>query len=442
MALRHSLLLVTALLVGCTAARRQSPAAATMPPPADAVVATPVSAALGPPTATSSPAPSGTTAPAPLPRLDRAFFDRADLVYSSSIGSWPLQDGRYDGQYMLNYQNSCPACVQLARAAKIPVISWAVWDTFADQLNPAGQPGTMTAAQFTAVIAGLRQTLGAYPFIRFQPNNNGHSFCPESWGVDNLLAMDEEVVRTAGDQVQLYEIANEPDLDCGYATTVAGAAIAHYWLQIVPALKKYARAQGFEIYVGGPAVTTTNISDKPDTADIQMIDDFLQTLRSAYDDAASPSYHDADVIPSFVTFHQYGIEYVNNMGGDSTPLDAIPYYGAFIDTVHASIASIWGDVAPTMKVVVSEWNVGAEPYAFPEPLSATYYTQYLQMLRCHDVFIANQFLLAGNNDGMDMITEAGTKTPYYEAFKTQALTDPVAIQSRIAVTTPALTMPP
>ncbi len=397
---------------------------------------TPVLATVvSPPAAEPSSAPSETastpvvTASA-LPPIDASFFNRADMLYGSSIGSWPMQDGRYDGQYVLNYQNSCPACVQLARDAKIPVVGWSVWDTFSDQLNPNGVPGSMTAAQFTNVIEGIRTALGAYPFIRFQPNNNGHSFCPEYWGMANLLQMDEEIVRTAGVKVQLYELANEPNLDCGYPPDTAGNSMAQLWLSIVPALKAYARAQGFEIYVGGPAITTGNTSNLPDTADLGMIRDFLHTLRAAYDDPNGAYFHNPDVIPSFVSFHEYGIEYVNNVGGTSTPLDAIPAYGTFIDSVQAAITANWGDVAPSMRIAVSEWNVGADAYTFPEPLSATYYTLYLQMLRQHGVFMANQFLMAGNNNGMDMITESGAGTPYYQSFKQLSLSDPAANRSR------------
>ncbi|HEX4430399.1 MAG TPA: hypothetical protein VHZ96_14125, partial [Frankiaceae bacterium] len=59
------------------------------------------------------------------------------------------------------------------------------------------------------------------------------------------------------------------------------------------------------------------------------------------------------------------------------------------------------------------------------------------MLRQHGVFMANQFLMASNNDGMDMITEAGSPTPYYQAFKQASLTDPAAVRTRSALGAPA-----
>jgi hypothetical protein len=424
---RIMLLAPVLLLVGCTGGRH-----ATSP------TSTSVSQQSAPTAAIDTSTPEIDAVPStielqPPTLIDQAFFQRADLLYGSTLGAWTLQDGRYDGHYMLNYKESCPTCPDLARAAKIPVISWGVWDAFSDQVNPGGQPGTMTVPQFNNVIDGIRNTLGAYPFVRLQPNDNANTFCPSRWGVDNLLAMNKEVIRTAGNRVQLYELTSEPELACGLDPSVAGTDIGQYWLQVVPQLKKYARSLGFEIYIGGPGTTTTHTNNKADTTDLQMLHDFMQTIRTEYTNPSSPYYHDPDAIPDFVSFHMYGIEYVNMMGGEGTPLDAIPHYGVFLDSVQSMITHIWGDVAPHMKMVVSEWNVGAEGFTFPEPLSATFYTQFLQMLRKHNVFMANQFLLASDNNAMDMITEAGATTPYYEAFKQQSLTDSVANRSRASL---------
>jgi hypothetical protein len=44
--------------------------------------------------------------------------------------------------------------------------------------------------------------------------------------------------------------------------------------------------------------------------------------------------------------------------------------------------------------------------------------------------MATPFIMASNNNNMDMITQKGTGTPYYQAFKQSSLSDAVAIKSR------------
>lgn len=382
---------------------------------------------------------------ATLSTINSSFFDRGDILYGSEIGSWKMQDNRYDGHYMINYNNSCPACVQLALDAKIPVVRWAVSDTFTDQKNPARQYGSIPRTQFDSVINGIRNTLEAYPFIKLQPISpiSTNDFCPESWGTPNLLEFDKSIIKQAGNKVQLYEIANEMEHDCGYSLAETGTKAGQYWVQVAPKLKKYARSLGFEIYIGGAAFQTANINAGTDSADAKKFQDFLQVIKTEYDNPSSPYYHDADLIPSFVSFHVYGIEYVNIVGGSSTPLDGITHYGDLIDSIQTNIDFIWGSLGSSIKMVCSEWNVGAETYAFPDPLSANFYTQFLQMLRSHGVVMANQFLMASNNNKMDMITQSGSSTPYYDAFKTESLTDTDAVNTRNGITpTPTSTPTP
>jgi hypothetical protein len=383
-----------------------------------------------------------------LPLIDSSFFGRADLLYGSEIGSLKMQDNKYSGHFMLDYNNSCPSCVQLANDAKIPVVRWAVGDTFTDMKNPSGNNGSMQRSEFNYVIDGIRNTLNAYPFIKLQPitPSSSNNFCPESWGVPNLITMDKSIIKEAGNRVQLYEIANEMELDCGYTLENTGTKAGQYWVQVAPVLKKYARSLGFEIYMGGAAFMSSNINAGTDSWDLKKFQDFLQVIKNEYNNPSSPYYHDSDLIPSFVSFHAYGIEYVNNVGGGSTPLDGITHYGDLIDGIQSNINSIWGSLGQNIKIVCSEWNVGAETYDFPSPLSENYYTQFLQLLRDHNVFMANQFLMASNNNSMDMITESGQTTPYYLAFKNQSLNDSAANDSRLGITptptpTPALATP-
>lgn len=373
------------------------------------------------------------TAPAtvtPSPFVEGTAFDRPDFLYGSEIGSWPMLDDRFDGHPMLDYKGSCPGCRQLARDARISVVRWGIWNVFEGMAAPSGQTAPpLPRQQFDAVVDGIRADLGAEPFIKLPPGESDPTrlFCPEVWGNDSLLALDKEVVRQAGRRVRLYEVANEPELACGYSRdwSTAGAKVGHLWIAIVPELKKHARALGFEIYVGGPAFTTTNVNPHDgDPLDVGMARAFMQAIREEYGAPRSRHYHDLDLIPSFFSFHAYGTEYVAN--GGARVLDAITRYGAYVDAVRAAIDQVWGpSLGPRIRIACTEWNYGADDFAgWASPDVPAYYSRFLAMLRQHGVWLANQFLLASNGNGMDMITMSGQPTPYYQAFKTASLHDP------------------
>jgi hypothetical protein len=331
---------------------------------------------------------------------------------------------------MLDYKSICPGCAQLAREALIPVVRWGIWNVFEGMAPPRGLSApALPRQQFDAVIDGIRTKLGAFPLVKLPPGPGKPKgiFCPDTWGVDNLLALDKAVVQHAGRRVQLYEVANEPELACGYFHNgvAAGAQAARLWLQVAPKLKKHARALGFEIYVGGPAFTTTRINPRDDDPlDVGMARAFHQAIRDEYERPHSPHYHDPDVIPSFYSFHAYGTEYTAN--GGTRVLDAVPRYGAYIDAVRAAIDRVWGpSLGPRIRMACTEWNYGEDSLTgWASPDVPAYYSRFLAMLRQHGVWLANQFLMASNDNGMDMITTAGQPTPYYQAFKAASLNDP------------------
>ena len=385
--------------------------------------------------ATATPLPSSPPGDAqgPFPFLDGTSFDRPEFLYGSEIGAWPMLDDRYDGHPLLNYNGSCPSCPQLAREARIPVVRWGIWNVFEGIAPPPGQTAPpLPRQQFDAVVDGIRAQLGAEPLIKLPPLGKGNGsvglFCPETWGVTNLLALDKEVIRQAGRRVQLYEVANEPELACGYTRdwATAGVKVGQLWIQIVPELKKHARALGFEIYVGGPAFTTSNINPRNDNPrDVGMARTFLQTIKDEYENPRSRYYHDPDLIPSFYSFHAYGTEYTAN--GGARVLDAIPRYETYVDAVRAAIDQVWGpEIGPRIRIACTEWNYGEDAFTgWASPDVPTYYSRFLAALRQRGVWLANQFLMASNGNGMDMITLAGQPTPYYQAFKTASLTDPL-----------------
>jgi hypothetical protein len=224
--------------------------------------------------------------------------------------------------------------------------------------------------------------------------------------------------------VRLYELGNEPELACGYDRdwATAGVNAARLWVQVVPELRKYARSLGFELVLGGPAFTTTHLNPRnTDPLDVAMARTFMREVKDTYDDPKSAWYHDPDLIPSFYSFHAYGTEYLAN--GGTRVLDVIPRVGAYLAAVRAAIDQIWGPaLGPRIRIACTEWNYGGDGSAdWDSPDVPVYYTEFLSLLRQHRVWLATQFLIASNGNGMDMITRDGQPTPYYQAFKTASL---------------------
>lgn len=376
--------------------------------------------------------------PAPFPDGQVAIGDDPDFLFGSELGAWPMLDQRYDGHPMLNYGGSCPGCPPLAREAGVSVVRWGIWNVFEGTVPPAGQAAPPLAGdQFDAVVDGIRTLLAAQPLLTLQPGVSSPAglFCPENWGEANLIGLDSEVVTRAGARVQMYELGNEPELACGYAADwqSAGARAGQLWLRVASAVRKRARASGFEILLGGPAFTTTNVSPRDtDSLDVGMARLFMRTIKDAFDDPGGAYFHDSDIIPSFYSFHAYASEFLANGGTDA--LEAIPRYGNYIDDVRGAIDETWGpDVGPRIRIACTEWNYAADDRTdWSSPSVPEFYIRFLNMLYEHRVWLANQFLMASNGNGLDMITRDGRRTPAYEAFKAAG----AGIVARSTIATP------
>lgn len=86
---------------------------------------------------------------------------RKDLIYGSEIGAWRTNGG--------NALSSTGIPV-LVRGARIPVVRWAVRDTFSDLSNAVvGTAGVQSRTEFDTALNGIRNTLLAEPFIKLPP---------------------------------------------------------------------------------------------------------------------------------------------------------------------------------------------------------------------------------------------------------------------------------
>lgn len=351
-------------------------------------------------------------------QIDASVFERTDLIYGSELGSWPMNNDRYDGYPILRRPN-------LVRRAGITVVKWAVWNVFDGMEPPPGQTSPpMTRAQFDAVVDGIRDRFGALVMIKLQPSESDPPglFCPDRWSEDRLADFNRLVVAQAGARVQLYELTNEMELDCGFGED-AGVRLARHWIAQAPMLKKHARSLGFEIYLGGPGLQS--IDGTMSAPGTRSAVDFLRTVHDAYEDPSSPVYHDPDVVPSFFSFHGYADDCVDveTNGPNTTELDCVRYYGLYVDEVRLAIDRIWGpQLGPRIKIAQTEWNFGQEksydrsPTAVWNARAPAFYGAMLQMFRQHGVWMANQFAIGSNDGPMDMIGIDGGTRPYYDAF--------------------------
>lgn len=327
-----------------------------------------------------------------------SIMTQGDLVYGSEIGAWDM-----DGGTAINNATARAA----VKAANISVIRWGVWKKF-DYLSQ-GQSESMTLSQFNATIDGIN-SLGAEPFIKLPPVWNQQ--CDAAIDYWNLTWL-KEIVKQAGNRVQLYEFANEPDNYCGWT----GADYANYWNSTVPELKQYARSLGLTIYVGGPAKSTNY------TFSLPFIQDFLNGVKAGY----LAHGNDADYIPAFVSTHTY-----INDSEDPTLNDIlarITYWGGVYDQMRLDINQIWqgitdangAAVGPQIKIAASEYNYTINN-ADPRDVDATFIQSYMQammtMFKQHGVWLACQFTIASHAGGaLDMLTAAGAPKPLYTSFK-------------------------
>lgn len=325
-----------------------------------------------------------------LPLLDRSVFKRTDFIYGSEIGAWDT-----NGSNAVNL----PACRHKVKEVGIRVIRFGNWT----KLN------THEAVErFSHAIDNIR-SLGAYPVIKLPPiwdkQCNG---APDAWNLDWL----KRIIQVAGNRVQLYEFANEPDNYCKWDA----ATYASYWEQTVPSLKAYARSLGFEIYIGGPALANSYPED------VRWISTFLEAEKLAYEKSGNRDY-----IPDFVSTHTYLTEQQN---ADIDKMQrTVQAWGMFYDNVHHTIDQTFAGMkdpagvplAPQIPIADSEYNFTINK-ANALQNSPTFTEAYLRamfaMFREHHIWMANLFTLQSHDgQALDLLTTACTTKPLYSAYK-------------------------
>ncbi|SFJ60382.1 glycoside hydrolase family protein [Planctomicrobium piriforme] len=337
--------------------------------------------------------------------FDRSLFDRKDLVFGSEIGAWD-QDG---GTALKNPQDRSHI-----RDARIRIIRWGLWAKF-EYMQEGGSTPRQTLARFNEVVDGIAD-VGAIPCIKLPPiwPKQGDAAI-DAWNIGWL----KEIVKNAGKRVPLYEFANEPDW---YQKWDAATYSAH-WKRVVPELKKYARSQGFEIFVGGPAMANSYPQN------VAYLEEFLKQTAAAYRESGN-----RDVVPDFVSSHTYLTEKEN-----STPasmLARIDAWGNFYDQVRRAIDSAYQGLndpsgkplAPQIKIADSEFNYtinNKNTLAEDQAYADAYVQAMYRMLRRHDVWMANIFTIASHKGGaLDLLNADGSPKPLYKSFKAVSLSDP------------------
>jgi len=341
-----------------------------------------------------------------LPILDRSIFDKPYMIYGSEIGGWNMDGGN---------AISNPVCRQKVMDAKVRVIRWANWAKF-DYMKQKGSEPKQTLAQFNMVVDGIR-SMGAYPLIKLPPVwNKQCDSAIDSWNLDWL----KEIIKAAGNRVQLYEFANEPNNYCHWDA----ATYADNWKKTVPALKEYARSLGFEIYVGGPAWTNSNQSD------IARLKVFLDSIKQDF-----VLHVNRDELPDFVSTHTYMTEHENS--SPENMQKAIHNWGKFYDDLRETIDQEFQGIndasgnplGPQIKIADTEYNftiVHDNPKQNDPPFIHAYMKGMMNMFREHNIWLANQFTIQSHHgEALDMLTDDCTDKLLYSSFKFHSTRDPL-----------------
>ena len=368
-----------------------------------------------------------TTAPASELPSTEALLARKNLIYGSEIGAWETDGGPA--------VNPATGIHTLVKAAEIPLIRFALHDVFTDQLDPAGNPGTQTRADFNRALDGIRDVLGAEPLIKLLPitkdvigNKGGALFCPPPGDLAQNLPYYKSIVKQAGDRVKLYESNNEMEYSCsdtwGFdnaGSTGVSTLLGKHFARNMPALKKYARGLGFEILTVGYIGVSGGFGwgDSIERPRMKNLREFLVATHEAY----VASGNDPDYIPDAVSVHAY--PYSGDFGYDASLADIIDYWDAWTVAAQAQIDQVWGPAGSDIRLAVSEWNAGNKYWSgFNDDRVERFYTAWLRMLRRNDYWFANQFAIASNtSEPYDMIRDDGTTRRQYDAFKAVSVAD-------------------
>ena len=236
------------------------------------------------------------------------------------------------------------------------------------------------------------------------------------------IALDQQIVKTAGSRCQLYEFGNEPD-NPGNPNAMSASAYANSWNQIIPLLRQIAPQAKFF----GPAVAY------PNTA---YISTFLQATQAN--------------APDGVTFHMYPCTDVDMQTCLSHSVNS---YASSAQKVRDTVIQVLGRALP---IGVTEWNDNWRDQAKSEESDPNFMRQFttlsLQSLMQGQVAFANQYSIGdgqGNNTpgGHLFLTINGQGTPQLQAMadmiaqtKINAPTPPVSTATTQPISTP--TTPP
>ena len=236
------------------------------------------------------------------------------------------------------------------------------------------------------------------------------------------MALDQQIVKTAGGRCQLYEFGNEPD-NPGNPNAMTASAYANSWNQIIPSLRQIAPQAKFF----GPAVAY------PDTA---YISTFLQATQAN--------------APDGVTFHMYPCTDVDVQTCLSQSVNS---YASSAQKVRNTVIQVLGSALP---IGVTEWNDNWKDQAKPEESDSSFMSQFttlsLQSLMQGQVAFANQYSIGdgqSNNTpgGHLFLTVNGQGTSQLQAMaamiaqtKINSSTPPVATVTSIPVSTPIPTV--
>jgi len=222
------------------------------------------------------------------------------------------------------------------------------------------------------------------------------------------MALDQQIVKTAGGRCQLYEFGNEPDNPGNYEAMTANA-YANSWNQIIPTLRQIAPQAKFF----GPAVAY------PNTA---YISTFLQVTQAN--------------APDGVTFHMYPC---TDVDAQTCLSQSVNSYASSAQKVRDTVNQVLGR---TLPLGVTEWNDNWKDQAKPEESDPNFMRQFttlsLQSLAQGQIAFANQYNLGtGTGDGHLYLTANGQTKP-----QLQAMADMIAQTKTGSPTTPSVATAP
>lgn len=369
------------------------------------------------------------------------LMSRKDFIYGSEIGAW-----KTDGKPAINLSTNIP---DLVKAAKIPIIRFALFDCFSGMTcGTDNHAGTQNRTNFDTAINGITTNLNAEPWVKLVPiandtigTINGAVFCPSLNNLAYNLPFYKAVVDQAGNRVHIYESTNEAEYSCwqkwGYSGSGAvgvSTTLGNHFAQNMPALKKYAKTKGVDIKTVGYIGVSggTGWGQTCTTPRLRAISEFNQATYQAYVNSGN----DPDYIPNAESIHAYPHSPDFPNASDTC---IFQYFKLFAQQWRQELVKIWGPtIGNQIKLSISEWEAGNLAWTGWTTASTvqSYYDGWfryvLQGGALPDGSIgaterwwnANQFVTASDNNYYDMIKADGTTYPWYDTFKSASINDP------------------